>query len=304
MDRTLARRLFGSIWIADAVLEWLPGTAASFAGLLRGAGQGAPLPLRALIHLGGALFLPHPLLWNDLLGAAELLIGLGIFLGRPLKAALTASLLLSAAIWIFGQGLGNPAPLFSGQATDLNSMPLYLIISLLLWPKPLLRAGSARILLAALWLTSAGLLWQPAVHNGLRQLVLANASGQPGALAALISWGGRQLPLGPLGAGGLSLLLAALATLLLGNWAPRATLWFSAALCGLIWLFGQGLGGIPTGTATDPNSMPLYLLLTWMVLLPRAPELSARGQGASTSGDPESRAGTLPARSAPHIGVG
>jgi hypothetical protein len=43
--------------------------------------------------------------------------------------------------------------------------------------------------------------------------------------------------------------------------AARVTLVVAVVLAALIWVFGEALGAIFTGTGTDPNSGPLLALL-------------------------------------------
>ena len=87
-------------------------------------------------------------------------------------------------------------------------------------------------------------------------------SGEPGWLAAVataarvVSWHGIKL----------SLLLAAVLLLIavsifLPKPAWRAGLVLASTLSAMIWVAGERLGGILTGSGTDPNTGPLLILL-------------------------------------------
>jgi hypothetical protein len=59
-------------------------------------------------------------------------VALGVFLPPRLqRVALGLAILLSLAIWVFGETLGS---LFSNQGTDVNSGPLLILIAAAYWP--------------------------------------------------------------------------------------------------------------------------------------------------------------------------
>lgn len=49
------------------------------------------------------------------------------------------------------------------------------------------------------------------------------------------------------------------------NWQPRPFLAVAIVLNLAYWVIGQGLGGVFTGFATDPNSGPAFILLALML---------------------------------------
>jgi hypothetical protein len=63
------------------------------------------------------------------LAAIPLLVGVGALSVRTRTWAIAAGLVLSIAIWIMGQDLGQ---LYSGQATDPNSAPLIALMAVAL----------------------------------------------------------------------------------------------------------------------------------------------------------------------------
>ncbi len=75
----------------------------------------------------------HGVTIATLLAVASVLIALGVWTRwRPGALALGAA--LSLAYWVFGQSLGGP--FWSGQATDVNTGPLLVLLALTLMPLP------------------------------------------------------------------------------------------------------------------------------------------------------------------------
>jgi hypothetical protein len=67
------------------------------------------------------------------------------------------------------------------------------------------------------------------------------------------------------------------------DWQPTYFLALAVILNLGYWLFGQGLGGILTGSGTDPNAGPLFILLALGLyrLLPAAePRIRSRSASA------------------------
>ena len=131
------RIAFGFIWLIDGVLEWQPADFHNFLQLITAMSQGQPAPLAAVISAGQAVVAINPILANGLLAALETAIGISLITGRLSQWALRLSLVLAALIWVFGQGLGM---VFMAGATDVQSGPLYVLVSL-----ALLKALPARL---------------------------------------------------------------------------------------------------------------------------------------------------------------
>ena len=130
------RVAFGIIWLIDGGLEWQPADFHNFLQSITAASQGQPAPLAAVISAGQAVVAINPILANGLLAALETAIGLSLITNWLSRWALAISALLAAMIWVFGQGLGM---VFMPGATDIQSGPLYVLLSLML-----LRALPAR----------------------------------------------------------------------------------------------------------------------------------------------------------------
>jgi nitrite reductase (NO-forming) len=130
------RIAFGVIWLIDGLLEWQPADFHNFLQLITAMSQGQPAPLSALISAGQAVVAINPTLANGLLAALETALGLSLMTNTLSRWALRISVLLAALIWVFGQGFGM---VFMAGATDVQSGPLYVLVSLML-----LRALPAR----------------------------------------------------------------------------------------------------------------------------------------------------------------
>ena len=120
---------YGVIWLIDGALEWQPAAFHNFLQLITAASQGQPAPLATVISAGQAVVAINPILANGLLAALETAIGLSLITNALSRWALRLSVLLAALIWVFGQGLGM---VFMPGATDIQSGPLYVLVSLML----------------------------------------------------------------------------------------------------------------------------------------------------------------------------
>ena len=225
---------------------------------------------------------PHIALWNADFASLQLLIGAGLLFRRSVRPALAVSFVWSFAVWWLSEGLGG---LLTGTASPLNGAPgavlLYALIGALAWPRRasasdagagsaaaagLIGARGARSAWAVLWLGSAALLLQPAnLHRGvLKGVVDAAASGEPGWLARPLQDVSNAL--GPSGVTltvVLSVLMAAISLGIAFAWHDGAFLAIAVVLALGIWVLGEGLGGILTGTGTDPNTGPLLVLFAF-----------------------------------------
>jgi hypothetical protein len=123
------RIVFGVIWLVDGLLEWQPADFHNLLQLITAVGQGQPAPLAAVINVGQAVVAINPILANALLAALETAIGLSLITNTLSRWALRISLPLATVIWVFGQGLGM---VFMPGATDIQSGPLYVLVTLML----------------------------------------------------------------------------------------------------------------------------------------------------------------------------
>lgn len=252
----------GLIWLLDACLQFQPFMFSSgFAtSVVLPAAQGNPRFIASSVAWGAHQILEQPILENAAFATGQLALALGILWRPTVKPALAASIVWALAVWWFGEGLGG---VLTGQASPLTGAPgaalLYAVAALLVWPRP---EPPGRV---------AGLVWV-VLWGSLACFAIQSAARSPGALS--------------IGCGGL--LAVCTTAVLLPIALERAVLVCSIALGLLIALVGDDLGGLFTGTATDPGTGPLLVLLA-LVFWPgrpknaQAPSMQATRRRTSSS---------------------
>jgi hypothetical protein len=274
----------GLIWLVDGALQCQPLMfGRSFISqiiLPNEAGQ--PSFIAAPISWSAHLIEPRVVLFNTFAAAIQLLIGLGLIYRPMVKSALLTSFGWAFGVWWIGEGLGG---LLTGSASPLTGAPgaalLYVIAGAIAWPRDRSQPGGdadavpgrrrARLVWAALWFGSAALWLLPpnraagAVHDQI-----ANAPPGAGWLSSLHSaltsaTGGRGLAIAIVAA---SLSAAIGTSAIVDRWA-RASLALSVAIGLVYFVIGQGMGGVLTGSGTDPGSGPLLILLAISLYQPR-----------------------------------
>ena len=125
-----------------------------------------------------------------------------------------------------------------------------------------------RLTLGALWLIDGLLQWQPGNFHNIAGSVEQIGQGQPAPIHAVIAWGGRLLTHAPTVANGsLATVEVLIGVLLLLGIRSREVLVASMLLAVPIWIFGEGMGQLFSGNATDVSAAPLYLLLALAIYL-------------------------------------
>lgn len=263
------RMCLGGLWMLDGALQFqhFMYTRSFTQSLLNGAsGQPAWLAesLRWAVHLAQ----PHLVVFNTLFALVQVAIGAGLMLRRTAKPAIAASIAWSVIVWWIGEGFGM---LFTSTASPLTGAPgavvLYAVIALAVWPngRPggLLGVRGVRAVWALLWLAMAW-LWLLPANTGTDAVSTAIGAAPSGAhwlssvqssAARVVSGDGLAVALL------LAVLSASIGVAVASNWRPRTFLAIAVALNLAYWVIGQGLGGIFTGSATDPNAGPLFVLL-------------------------------------------
>jgi hypothetical protein len=205
------------------------------------AGQGQPGLVADPVHWVSTVIAAHPAAWNVPFLAIQLLLGVGLLVPRTARLALAASIAWALGVWYFGEGLYGMA---SGHASLITGAPgaglLLAVLAAAAWPAgDDTREGPAPWLpfaWAVVWV--AGAFFQALPQNsgtGLDHHVL---------LIALLV--GVEYLVG----------IGALAR---RTRMPAVTVGLALALA--FWAFGQGLGYLGTGQATDPNSGPVLALM-------------------------------------------
>jgi hypothetical protein len=265
--RTLQAGL-GVIWILDGALQFQPFMFGRgfVTQVIDPAAMGSPAGLAATVTGTGSVILAHPAVFNAGFATIQLVIGVALLFRRTARAGLAGSVVWGLAVWWLGEALGG---LFSGTASPLAGAPgaalLYAVIAVLIWPGSVLRGGRATVAWVILWAGFAALMFQPQVRapGALSGTIAVQAVGEPGWLAAI----DRAAASAAGTAGYLSSVIfaagfAAVATAVFLPAAWRKVILMAGmALALAIWLIGENLGGLTTGSATDANTGPLLFLL-------------------------------------------
>jgi hypothetical protein len=280
----------GVLWLLDGMLQFQPFMfGRGFPQMVAGSAAGNPAAVARPITWSATLISHHEVLLNAVFAAVQLLLGLGIAWRPTVKLALGASVAWALSVWWLGEGLGG---LLAGTANPVNGAPgaviLYALLAFLLWPAdrdpsaPSVAARTAgrSVALASwlvVWLGLAVLAILPASRapQAISDTISDMASGEPAWLAWIdnhlaSALAGHGLPASIV----LAALLGAIALgILLPASARRAVIALAVAVAIVLWL-AQGLGGMLTGSGTDPDSGPLLALLAlafWPLAAPAGP---------------------------------
>jgi hypothetical protein len=157
---------------------------------------------------------------------------------------------------------------------------------------------TAQVLLGALWLVDAVLQYEPKMFGQgfVTQFILPNAQGQPEPLRWSITSVGHLVSHGtPTWNAAVGTLQIAIGVGLLVRSLVRPALTVMFVWCLLVWWFGEGFGGLLTGTATPltgaPGSVALYAvigILAWPARDREVQQTTAPGGGATTEPGHES----------------
>jgi hypothetical protein len=281
--------VLGLFWILDAALQFQPymfskGFVSTFI-LANSSGQ--PTVVRWVITNVGHFLAPHITVWNSLFALTQLVIGVGLLFRRTVRPALALSFPYVLGVWVFGEGLGM---LLTGSATALTGAPgsvlIYGVIGLMAWPRSApgrRRAGEATGVassaaaqgiggsvtpLAAwsgFWILAAVLFVLPdnRTQTSISSAITGMAPGNPSWYSHFLTSTGTHFG----SVGSQTAWALAVASLIIGLGPllarrPGAFLAAGGVLSFALWITGQGLlGGIFTGTGTDPNTGPLIVLL-------------------------------------------
>jgi hypothetical protein len=276
--RRRLRTALGLLWLLDGLLQLQPAMwSRSFGSeTLASAGAGQPIVIGGPVRLFAGLVADHPVGFNVVFASVQLVIGAGLLLARDprrLRLICAASAAWALGIWTVGEGLGG---LLGGHTSLSVGAPgaalLYLVLTVAAWPsdRPLDRWLPA--VWVAVWLCGALLQLLPAQRTGIGlgdQIEMASMmspqlladpelqvalrlAALPAIVAALIS-------------GGLVAGQAWIGLAVLRRGGSRFALRVGGGLAIFFWLACQGFGGLGTGSATDPGSAPLLVLLAFAV---------------------------------------
>lgn len=267
-----------SLWLLDGLLQLQPGmfTMDMVSTIMQPAATGEPHWLNALIQWSIHLTTPHIVLFNWFVVVVQLAIG--VLLLMPRRRFVVAGLWLSIAwgmiVWLFGEGLGQ---LFTGAATFLTGAPgsvlLYVAASVLLLQEERSSWWQGRRVDGATWVVALTLLlggllqFAPVYWTGLG-LAAPFGSGammpQPLFIRNTLGFAATLVGNSPIVANaviiGVTMLLGAA---LIFYPRSRTVFWLTIIWLAATWWFGQDLGMLFGGMATDPNTAPVLALLLW-----------------------------------------
>ena len=274
----------GALWLLDGMLQFQPSMFGhGFPQMLSGSAQGNPVVVARPITWSAGIIGHHVVALNAVFAVSQLLLGLGIAWRPAVKLALAGSVAWSLAVWWLGEGLGG---VLAGTASPVDGAPgavlLYGLLAVLLWPAdrapavrgPAVRAPAAPFTAAravgrrvaqaswlVVWLGLATLALLPA-SRAIGRTIADTTPGEPAWLAWTDAHAASALTRhGLLAAVVLAVVLVIVASgPFLPRRAARVVIVLAVALAGALWL-AQGLGGIMTGSATDPDTGPLLALL-------------------------------------------
>ncbi len=280
-DRRWLRVGLGVLWIVDALLQLQPGmfTMDMTSDIMQPSATGEPAWLQHSIDFSIRVITPHLVFVNLVIVIVQAGIGLALLLGSPRQRVwgAWASIIWGALVWYFGEGLGQ---LLTGSATFLAGAPGSVLLyglagAILLSPGPALpwlRLGrytvSWALALASAVLVLGGFLQLNPLFFTTLGLAAPVGQGammaQPRWIQSSLGWALIGIQAAPVWINlGLVLALVALAILVL---VRGRSLWVMVALGSfltLVWWFGQDVGGLFTGMATDPNTAVPLMLLAW-----------------------------------------
>ena len=297
--RRVLQLLMAVIWLLDGVLQ-LQGfffTKAFGSQMIPMTAAGNPGFIARPITWSGAMIAHHAVLADSAFALVQIAIGLGIAWRPTLRVALAGSIVWALGVWWVGEGFGG---VFSGTADPVTGAPgavmVYALLAVLLWPRkhadvdssfPAAMAIGARGA-RALWLVLWGSLSYFAVAGanssaqGLHDLVISMASGEPGWLARLDRSSASLLDHQGLAAS--AVLAGLLALVAIGIYLPQragnATIVLAVALGLAFWVVGENFGALFTNSATDVNSGPLLVLFAVAFWRPAAARAPAPASGA------------------------
>jgi hypothetical protein len=293
-QRTL-QIVLGLFWLLDAGLQFQPfmfRSSFTTTYLLDNA-RNQPDMVRWIITNVGHFVGPHVAVWNTFFALIQVAIGAGLLFRRTVRPALVVSFFWVCGVWFFGEGLGL---IFTGSASALTGAPgsvlMYGLIGMMAWPRSQTghdtegRVGMASsaagagiggattplLVWSGYWSLAALLFLLPdnRTSTSVSSAITGMSSGEPSAYSHFLNSFGNQF-----GNGGVwTTWLLASASVIVGFGPllfrrPTPFLAGGGILAAFFWVSGQGLGGIFTGSGTDPNTGPLLILLA-LAMVPAA----------------------------------
>ena len=283
-QRTL-QVVLGFFWLLDAGLQFQPFMFRhSFVQtyLLNNA-NGQPAVVSWVITNIAHFVGPHIAVWNTFFALIQVAIALGLFYRPTVRYALALSFAWALGVWVLGEGMGF---VLTGTASALTGAPgsvfMYAMLGLLAWPtgrdpgdsavgvasSPAARGvggpATPLIVWAGYWSLAAVLFLIPQnrTTTSISSAITGMQSGEPSAYGHFLHGVGSTLSsTGTEWAWVLAALSVVIGFGPLLSRRPGIFLAAGALLSLAFWFTGQGLGGIFTGSGTDPNTGPIIAVL-------------------------------------------
>jgi hypothetical protein len=277
--------VLGVFWLVDAGLQFQSfmfhrGFVETY--VLANA-NGQPAVVSWVITNIGHFIEPHIAAWNTLFALIQVVIGLGLLYRPTVRFALALSFAWALGVWVLGEGMGL---VLTGTASALTGAPgsvfMYAMLGLMAWPTGrdpdestvgvassaaacgIGGAATPLIVWAGYWSLAAVLFLLPEnrTTTSISSAITGMQAGEPGAYAHVLHGVGSTLS----STGTEWAWLLAALSLVIGfgpslSRRPGVFLAGGAVLSVAMWVSGQGLGGIFTGSGTDPNTGPLIVVL-------------------------------------------
>jgi hypothetical protein len=245
--------------------------------------HGQPAVVSWVITNIGHFIEPHIAAWNTLFALTQVVIGVGLLYRPTVRYALALSFAWALGVWVLGEGMGF---VLTGTASALTGAPgsvfMYAMLGLLAWPTGRDPGDSAvgvdssaaargvggaltpLIVWAGYWSLAAVLFLLPQnrTTTSISSAITGMQSGEPSAYGHFLHGVGSTLSsTGSQWAWALAVLSVVIGFGPLLSRRPGVFLAVGAVLSLVFWVSGQGLGGIFTGSGTDPNTGPIIVVL-------------------------------------------
>jgi hypothetical protein len=293
--------ILGVFWIIDAALQYQPYMFGKqfVPTFIAGNAAGQPEPISWLITTAGHFISPDVGVWNFLFATVQVVIGFGLLFRRSVRPALVISFFWAFGVWFFGEGLGM---VLTGSATALTGAPgsvlIYGLLGLMAWPRrseeqcstttgiasSAAGQGIGGVLTplsvwAGYWILAALLFLLPLnrTSGAISSNIAGMAPGTPEWYSHfLTSFGNAFASIGTQSSWVLTIgsLVIGLGPLLARR--PQIFLLAGGVLSFVLWITGQGfLGGVFSGSGTDPNTGPLVIVLALAMVPIRIPDVAS-----------------------------
>ena len=127
--KSLARIVFGFVWLIDASFKFQPSFLQSFSSLIQSGAAGQPMWLSGWFGFWTSTTASNPALWAYIIAFSELALAICLIFGFMRKIGYAGGFVLSLLIWAVPEGLGGP---YGPSSTDIGTGIIYAIVFLML----------------------------------------------------------------------------------------------------------------------------------------------------------------------------